>query len=631
MVAVLAAGTLLCGGTQSDAAAQTVQDRTVTVAILPSQTTVGDLAQVSGMAVGLMSTGIGDVPPEQTYLDISQGNRVDDVLYDHALPPLPAFADRVPGWQEIVARARSAPADIYPGLLAGLLGARDIAHPALRDAAVIAANRSGFVRRRGSRSCAQPCLDFRIAPMSATAVRALAGHLTRADLVMAVAAPTGDRGLTPIGIAGQGFHGELTSDSTRTFGYVLSTDLLPTLLRAFGTDADLSLYGTAGEPIRGEGDLDVAALDDLADRMEVIPNRRAPVVILSLVAWIVVAAAAGLIVPAQRRWALSWLALAFAYMPLILLAGAAIEPGGLAEGLLVGLGAAALAAATLALVRGWPALAIGCAITVVAYAVDVIAGSGLTKLSLLGPNPIFGARFYGIGNELEALIAVMVPVGVGAALSAYTGRGKRVSRGVAITAFAGSAVIGSLVFATGRFGADVGAAIVLPVGAAVAAASLSGGSVRIDCSPGRANQRRWALAAVITAPVLVLALVAFIDLVSGGNAHFTRSVLDSGGANDLADIAQRRLQLSAHDFAQAAGNPLFWLLIAGVAVAGFQWRRIDAWLRPAQPVRAGFLGACAAVAVGVLVNDSGATFFVLGTLALGATLAFTWAQARPDP
>jgi len=34
-----------------------------------------------------------------------------------------------------------------------------------------------------------------------------------------------------------------------------------------------------------------------------------------------------------------------------------------------------------------------------AYAIDVVAGSGLTKLSLLGPNPIFGVRFYGIGNE----------------------------------------------------------------------------------------------------------------------------------------------------------------------------------------------------------------------------------------
>jgi len=38
------------------------------------------------MAVGLLSAGMGSVPAEQTYLDISQGNRVFDSLYDEPLP-----------------------------------------------------------------------------------------------------------------------------------------------------------------------------------------------------------------------------------------------------------------------------------------------------------------------------------------------------------------------------------------------------------------------------------------------------------------------------------------------------------------------------------------------------------------
>jgi hypothetical protein len=122
-------------------------------------------------------------------------------------------------------------------------------------------------------------------------------------------------------------------------------------------------------------------------------------------------------------------------------------------------------------------------------------------------------------------------------------------------------------------------------------------------------------------------LLALTDLVSGGNAHLTRSVLDAGGAGDLGDLAQRRLRLSAHDFTQAAGNPLFWVVVAGIAVAVAQRRRIDAWLKPVPATRAGVIGACAGVAVGVLVNDSGATFLVLGSVALGATLAFAWSRA----
>src|SRR5262249_27644358 len=138
---------------------------------------------------------------------------------------------------------------------------------------------------------------------------------------------------------------------------------------------------------------------------------------------------------------------------------------------------------------------------------------------------------------------------------------------------------------------------------------------------------RRAVAAVVGVPLIALILLVLIDLASGGNSHLTRSVIDAGGASDLADVAQRRLKLSAHDFAQAAGNPLFWIVVVGIGLAVSQWRRIDAWLRPAPLARAGLIGACAAVAVGVLVNDSGATFLVLGGLALGAFLAYAWSQA----
>jgi hypothetical protein len=52
-------------------------------------------------------------------------------------------------------------------------------------------------------------------------------------------------------------------------------------------------------------------------------------------------------------------------------------------------------------------------------------------------------------------------------------------------------------------------------------------------------------------------------------------------------------------------------------------------LRPFPAARAGLIGGCAAVVVGVFVNDSGATFLVLGGLALGAFLAYARSQAPP--
>ncbi|HSD23645.1 MAG TPA: hypothetical protein VLB79_04890 [Solirubrobacterales bacterium] len=624
MTAVLAAGALIC------AAAPAANAAGVTVAVVPRATTVGDLASIPGMSVGVISAGIGEVPPEQTFLDVSQGKRIDDALYDRELTGLYPFAREVPGWPEVVDRAEGAPADLVPGMLAQELDSRGI--PAyspqpMQPAALIAADRRGVVSPLRPGACAEPCLaviDATLAQLPKLAMR-----LRGDDLLIAIASPppAPNRGLS-IGIAGRGIHGELTSDSTRTDGYVLSTDIAPTILSRLGVPVPDQMDG---EPIRAEGAADPAAVEELADRVAVIPERRAPVLIASLLAWIAVALAGVLVAPPARRAAAAWLGLCFAYMPLILLVGAWLEPSGAVEGLLVGLGAAGLAALTVRFAWGWTGLAIACAITVIAYAIDVIAGSGLTRLSLLGPNPIFGARFYGIGNELEALFAVMVPVGVAAGLSAYTGWGREVSRGRAVAAFLSVAAIAAIVFGAGRFGADAGAAIVLPVGGAVAAAAVS---TDLERSPGSGPGKRSGftlgrvLAAGVAAPLIALILVALIDLVSGGDSHLTRSVTDAGGAANLSEVVERRLRLSGHDFARAAANPLYWIVVVGIGAAVARWRRIDAWLRPAPIARAGLIGACAAVAVGVLVNDSGATFLVLGALALGAFLALAWAQAR---
>ena len=54
----------------------------------------------------------------------------------------------------------------------------------------------------------------------------------------------------PIGIAGRGFDGNLTSDSTRTNGYVLSTDVAPTILERFGVAVPAQM---SGQPIRSRG------------------------------------------------------------------------------------------------------------------------------------------------------------------------------------------------------------------------------------------------------------------------------------------------------------------------------------------------------------------------------------------
>jgi hypothetical protein len=532
------------------------------------------------MSPGLMSAGLGSVSAEQTYLDITQGNRVFDSLYDSELPRGRVPLNRPVTGTAVLKRAESAPADIVPGLLA----------TALEE------ERKGF----GVRNVSLPEL------------RALIDGLRGGGLLIAIEQPPPEKNRAlAIGIAGRGFDGNLTSDSTRLDGYVLSTDIAPTILGHFGVDVPSEMSGQA---IRAEGEVDPAVVIALGDRMAVISERRGAVVGLSLLAWVLVL---GLGIAVTRgatgHMGVRVAGLAVVYLPLVLLIAAAVEPGETVEMLMAMLGGPALAALTLALFGGYRALAVASALTVLAYAADIVAGSPLTALSLLGPNPGLGVRFYGIGNELEALLAVLIVAGTGAGLAGFAPRLS--ARGGAI-AFLATGVCAAFVFAAGRFGADVGAAIVFPVGAAVAAAAIA------------ARRRRSALL-IVALPFAVLALLAVGDLLSGANAHLTRSVLDAGGLGSLGDVAQRRLQLSAHSFSRPIVFVFLPLIIALAALAFARRDRLRAWLDGRPAMRAGLIGAVAATLVGTLANDSGALLLEIGAAYLIVFVGFAWAESGP--
>jgi len=548
------------------------------VALVPAGASPELLAERS-LSPGLMSAGLGSVPVAQTYLDISQGNRVFDSLYDEELPDELGGGICGPAYSEaVVDRAESAPADVVPGLLASTL---------------VAAGESCEVRSASLR--ALPSL-----------VEGLRGD----DLLIAIerAPPAEGRALV-VGIAGKGFGGNLTSDSTRTDGYVLSTDVAPTVLDRLGVEVPDEM---SGEPIRSEGDVDAAAVESLGDRLAAIPERRGPVIGFALAIWLgalvlVVAATRGRVAGAGVKL----VGLSVVYLPPTLLLGAALEPSQGVEQLLTIVGAPLLALLTLAAWRDYRALAVASGLTVLAYAVDVVAGSPLTSLSLLGPNPGLGVRFYGIGNELEALLAVLVVAGSGAALSGFA---PRLDPRRSALVFLAAGLFFAFVFAAGRFGADVGAAIVLPVGAAVAAAAV-------------ADRRRRGIFVAIAVPFAALALLALIDLVSGANAHLTRSVLDAGGLDELADVAQRRLQLSARSFTRPVVLVFLPLLVALAALAIAERERIALWLRDLPAMRAGLIGALAATVVGALANDSGALLLEIGAAYLLVFTGFAWASA----
>jgi hypothetical protein len=584
----------------------------VTVALLPDGTGPRELGRVEGISPGLVSAGIGKVPASQTYLDVSQGNRTSPSLYDDDPPLVYTSHGRVPRpiWDTIVDRARDVPADVVPGLLASTLLAAGVgarAEPSAGLGFLIAVDRRGRVR--GDRGCpAVGCTGLTVRSSTVGGLRRLVGLLRGKDMLIALERPPPRSGhqLTA-GVAGSGFDGRLTSESTRLRGLVLSSDLAPTILRRLGVRVPSEMSGTM---IRAEGEPDAGEVGALEDRIEAVGPRRGPVIGTSFLIWsLLMGLAAAAFRSRGARVALPLLALSGIYIPALLLVGAALEPSETAERLIVGLGAPAAAAVTLLATRGYWALATASAVSVLACAIDVIAGSPLTPLSLMGPSPALGVRFFGIGNELEATIAVLVPVGVGAAAAA---RGS--TPRAAAAWFAAAAVLAVLVFAPGRFGADVGAAIVLPVGGAVAALAVLG--------PAAGGRRAIA---IVAAPLVALAALAALDLALGGGAHLTRSVLDAGGLDQVGEIAERRLRLSAVSFSRAIVNPLLYLVLTVIVAGLVLRRRLVAWLGE-RALIAGFAGAAAATALGTLSNDSGALLLMIGTAYLTLVVGYAWTR-----
>ncbi|MGH2954514.1 MAG: hypothetical protein ACRDK9_10975 [Solirubrobacterales bacterium] len=601
------------------------------VAVLPYGTTVEEIAAAGEIAPGVMSAGLGAVPGAQTYLDITQGNRVNEALYGPELPRLVVGERGVPAeaWERVRERAEDAPAEVVPGLLATTLaeaGVRVSVEPDGKQAALIAVDQDGRVttvpdERCGRAGCGPGLSVLRL---QLSELAPVAGALGGDDLLIAMVAAPPPEGLLPIGIAGPGFDGDLTSDSTRTDGVVTSTDLAPTILGHF----DVGVPGEVnGSTIRSAGEHDPAAVDDLRDRLGDRPSRDL-VALVPLAAWLALTAIAALVLGRRgARVALRLLALACAWAPLTVLAEAALDLGELGGGLVVGFGSVALAAATAAALPGCAGLALACAATVGAHAVDVVAGSPLTALSVLGPNPGGGVRFFGIGNEHEAILTTLTLVGTGAFLS--SGAAGRVAAAAAgsdapsdgrraAAWFAVVAVVAAAAFAPGRFGADVGAAIVLGVG----------GGTAVALSLGLSLQRTVAL--VVAAGVGGVAALVAIDLALGG-AHFSRSVLGAGEAGEVADVLDRRLTLMVRTFTDPV-YPELLACAAVVLVAGLvRWRRVLGWFGDRRPARDGFIGALVGVLVGTLANDSGSILLVLGTIYLAVSAGFFWATRDDAP
>ena len=183
--------------------------------------------------------------------------------------------------------------------------------------------------------------------------------------------------------------------------------------------------------------------------------------------------------------------------------------------------------------------------------------------------------------------------------------------------FAVVCTVAALFIGAGRLGADVGGVITLGAGAAAAVlASLPGGITR------------RAVAIALLVPLLAVGVLAVVDLVTGGDAHLTRSVLAADSPDELVEIVERRFDISWESLKRGT-TPLsvgLFALVLGYGIA--RRRELFRPLGGDRAFAAGMWGTLAATVVGALANDSGPTIFLIGATALVLAAAYVTGKRR---
>jgi hypothetical protein len=594
------------------------------------------MAEIPGLSVGLVSTTQGSYSSAQALLDIGQGTRVSRSTYDPKDVPAVGLvkmvngSGAVKGWDAIVDRADTAPQTIVPGLLAssipgGVAYVGDATR--LQETVIPAADEVGRIAslaladttdtaKRAEAQAEKYGLVVVATSPGYKGLRELRQILARRDpgqLVIAQQTPPNGAilPLLPMGIAGLGGPPSgITSDSTNMPNLVAGIDIAPTVLDHLGLEIPDDMKGRV---MRAEGEREPAELTPFRDRLDELGPRRTPALGALAAGWLLILLAAGAIGGAARtRLPVRRLGgLAVLWIPTVIMIPAALgNPSRELEYLIVAAGCLGLGWATDRLLP-WPrAPLVPAAVGLTLITIDLALGSDLITRTILGPNPGYGSRFYGVGNELKSGIMVLLLAGLAAW---FTGRPK--SRRVAFTVL-GAGLVLCVILGSGRLGAGVGAAIIVASATAVTTMMML---------PGGLTRRRIAI--LVISPVIGLVFLAGLDaLTAGGKGHYSNSVLSLNSIDSFLEIVRRRSTLAWQQLWK--GNmpvvTLICLLAAAYAIRNREmFRPFDGPIWPAALV-GGLVGGL----IGSVTEDSGPLLIVVATITLAGLCSYL--LGRPE-
>ncbi len=393
--------------------------------------------------------------------------------------------------------------------------------------------------------------------------------------------------------------GILSSPSTRWPGLVTNLDVGPTLLSLFGLPVPETMYGRPA--IVAPSNDAVAEVISLRDRI-VATSRQRNSILRQLVyvnIGLYVAGTLFILLGDLPRWfgrIISFMLPAAMSMPLALLLLPLIGSTSPQTALVWSILISTLTAALAWLIGRQPVrlAALLALATTAAVLADTLTGSYLIRNSILGYDPMGGARFYGIGNEYMGVLVGAVIVGVAPLLDIFPHRRRQLQVAAAML-FGVVAVAISLPV----FGANVGGGITAAAGFSLTLFLLLG---------YRLGWRQVAVVALL--PVALICANTIIDtwLSDTGVSHLGQAVSAVGqrGLAEAYTIIVRKVSMNLKLFRYSVWTKA--LLVALGVIAWFSYRPSRLMLRIKERygyLVNGFAGATAAATTALLFNDSG--------------------------
>jgi hypothetical protein len=405
--------------------------------------------------------------------------------------------------------------------------------------------------------------------------------------------------LTPVMLAGSGINeGLIYSPTTKRPGIIRNTDLLPTILAYMGIESPV---GTTGQVLQVmPGDYSLSSLASLQKELVLTYDWRRPVLRTYVLIQLLLLGTSLLFIFWKKPSALSILkfiilaVMSFPVATLMLPLFPRPSPGVLISLLLGIVLILVLIAVRLNRFGSLTPFIFISGLTSILILADLLMGGPLQKSSLLGYDPIMGARFYGLGNEYMGIL-------IGSTLLATTSlltqcsKQKRPLMAVACLYF----LFAAYVIAAPHLGTNVGGTI-SSVGAFLVTSLLLFG-VNIN--------RRVILVISSGIVAVVLGFIIFdVSRPAAMQSHIgrTASLILSGGVSEIINIISRKLAMNIKLIRYTIWSRIFLASLGCLALLFYRPSGVMELIRQKHPLLyKGLTGVLVGSILAFIFNDSG--------------------------